>query len=200
MRCSTLLAQPWPKSATGSCGPGGKGRRRGTAAPTHGNLPVPPYEWTACGHLVFTCEHKCLARSFGLFYFTSLSHHGALISIHLIIQCQITVSNGSANFIQLGSSQGGTAVPVHWVLDGAVKSAWTSLVSGPPDSKKADEKSYSLDTKGARWLLRLMMSRIWIDTISVDHRRNLWYSGMRPCAHIDNWAFRPRLYYPACCA
>lgn len=33
------------------------------------------------------------------------------------------VSSGSADFIQLGSSQGRTAVPIHGVLDGAVKSA-----------------------------------------------------------------------------
>lgn len=40
----------------------------------------------------------------------------------------------------------------------------------------------------------------WIDTILADLRRNLWYSEMRLCPHIDNWAFLPRLYYLACCA
>lgn len=50
------------------------------------------------------------------------------------------VSNGSANFIQLGSSQGRTAVPIHGVLGRAVKPVRSSLFSGPPDSEKVDEK------------------------------------------------------------
>lgn len=52
-----------------------------------------------------------------------LLRHMALISVYMIIQRQIMVSNGLVSFIQLGSSQGTTAVPVHRVLGRAAKSA-----------------------------------------------------------------------------
>lgn len=62
-----------------------EGDTKGNGHAQHSDLLVPPYEWTACGHTIFTCEHKCLARAFGLFCVMFLSHHRELIIIYLII-------------------------------------------------------------------------------------------------------------------
>ncbi|CAM9257767.1 unnamed protein product, partial [Bubo scandiacus] len=37
-----------------------EGQEKGDGCTQHSDLPVTPHEWTACGHIIFTCELTCL--------------------------------------------------------------------------------------------------------------------------------------------
>lgn len=85
-----------------------EGDAKGNGCAQHSDLPVPPYEWTACDPAVFTREHKYFSQKVW-FVLRNISVSPEGIYQH---SPDYSVSNGSANFIQLGSSQRRTAVPI----------------------------------------------------------------------------------------